>query len=177
MYIGVRRGGQRWIIGVRIGGERCASGWVETHRGAAHRRPHVDTWGSNRTVVSERCGAAGRLKGLTPRAALSISVAAKHVEEGDAPWCFAFLDVAKLHDMLNAAWGVSPRRAAPQHHQPLSQQCGSSPMCQHGVGALHNLAAPLPTPMHHAYRLSPPRSTTKIASPHPLAYSKRCDES
>jgi hypothetical protein len=69
--------------------------------------------------------------------------------------------------MLNAAWGVSPRRAAPQPHQPLSLQCGLSPMCQHGVGGLSCLGAPLPTPMHIAHRLFPPRCTTPTASPHP----------
>jgi hypothetical protein len=176
--IGVRRGGERWIIGVRIGGQRGiigvgrgggrgATGCVEAPRGYATRRPHVDTWGSDRTVGRERCGAAGCLKGLTPRAALSLSVAPTYVEESDAPRCFALLGVAKPHDMLNAAWGVSPRRAAPQPHLAPNPRCSVSPMCQHGDGGVRPPDASLRTPMHNADRRFAPRCTTLTADSHP----------
>ena len=60
----------------------------------------------------------------------------------------------------------SPRRAA-RSPTNLSQQCGSSPGCQPGVGGMRPLDTSLPTPMHNAYRLCPPRCTSPTASPHP----------
>jgi hypothetical protein len=63
--------------------------------------------------------------------------------------------------------GASAPLSGPQPHQPLSQQCGLSPMCQHGDRALSCLGAPLPTPMHISHRRFAPRCTSPTVSSHP----------
>jgi hypothetical protein len=123
------------------------------------------------------CGAA--LRGLTPHAALSMS------------WSFATPRKAKHHgaspsstyvsatEMLRAARGVSPfkRPAAPLRSlptvrfEPHVSTWGRRVAQPRSVSPRPNAhrPPPLPTPMHHAYRLSPPQCTTPTASSHPDA--------
>jgi hypothetical protein len=147
----VRRGAKRRAVGPHTADPRLTPGaqaapWIWSYGGAAGCSPGADAPRSSdhhNDVLRRR----GRRMMMEPRSAShdGVCLGTTHADH-----------VAPLR---------MPRGASAPGERPCDttnltgQQCGLSPRCQPGVGALNVRDACLRTPSHHAHHLSPPRSS------------------